>query len=86
MSDHRFIEQRKPEISYPCLWEYKVIGTDEQKQEYLPKLATGDLLTCYALTEPGSGSDALAAATVLVQATGPSPVTPEQAVCPRAAP
>ncbi|MFN2371159.1 MAG: acyl-CoA dehydrogenase family protein [Candidatus Krumholzibacteriia bacterium] len=38
-------------------------GTPEQKQEYLPRLATGELLTCYALTEPGSGSDALAAAT-----------------------
>ncbi|MBU2500369.1 acyl-CoA dehydrogenase family protein [bacterium] len=38
-------------------------GTPEQKQKYLPKLATGELLTCYALTEPGSGSDALAAAT-----------------------
>ncbi|MBT8354232.1 MAG: DUF493 domain-containing protein, partial [Desulfofustis sp.] len=31
MSDHQFIEQRKPDISYPCEWEYKVIGTDEQK-------------------------------------------------------
>jgi len=38
-------------------------GTPEQKQKYLPKLATGELLTCYALTEPGSGSDALAAST-----------------------
>ena len=41
-------------------------GTEEQKKEYLPKLATGELLTCYALTEPGSGSDALAAATTAV--------------------
>ncbi len=31
MSDNNFIEQRKPDISYPCLWEYKVIGSDEQK-------------------------------------------------------
>ena len=38
-------------------------GTEEQKQKYLPGLATGELLTCYGLTEPGSGSDALAAAT-----------------------
>jgi alkylation response protein AidB-like acyl-CoA dehydrogenase len=38
-------------------------GTPEQKAEYLPKLATGELLSCYALTETGSGSDALAAAT-----------------------
>jgi len=41
-------------------------GTEEQKQQYLPRLATGELLTCYALTEPGSGSDALAAATTAV--------------------
>jgi alkylation response protein AidB-like acyl-CoA dehydrogenase len=32
-------------------------GTDEQKREWLPKLAVGDALGCYALTEPGSGSD-----------------------------
>ncbi len=36
-------------------------GTDEQKQKYLPRLATGELLTAYALTEQNSGSDALAA-------------------------
>ena len=41
-------------------------GTPEQKQEYLPRLATGELLSCYALTETGSGSDALAAATTAV--------------------
>ncbi len=41
-------------------------GTAEQKQEYLPKLATGEIIGCYALTEPGSGSDALAAATTAV--------------------
>ncbi|MBU8869301.1 MAG: acyl-CoA dehydrogenase family protein [Gemmatimonadales bacterium] len=38
-------------------------GTDEQKQKYLPVIASGELLSCYALTETGSGSDALAAAT-----------------------
>ena len=36
-------------------------GTDAQKQKYLPRLATGEIASCYALTEPGSGSDALAA-------------------------
>jgi len=36
-------------------------GTDEQKKKYLPRLATGEIVSCYALTEPGSGSDALAA-------------------------
>ena len=38
-------------------------GSEAQKQRYLPKLASGEWLAAYALTEPGSGSDALAAAT-----------------------
>ena len=33
-------------------------GTDEQKEKYLPRLASGEMLGCYCLTEPGSGSDA----------------------------
>ncbi len=41
-------------------------GTAEQKQEWLPKLATGELITAYALTEAGSGSDALAAKSTAV--------------------
>lgn len=36
-------------------------GTDEQKQMYLPRLATAEIISAYALTEAGSGSDALAA-------------------------
>jgi alkylation response protein AidB-like acyl-CoA dehydrogenase len=32
-------------------------GTDAQKQEWLPRLASGETLGCYALTEPGAGSD-----------------------------
>jgi acyl-CoA dehydrogenase len=38
-------------------------GTAEQKQKYLPRLATGDLIGCLALTEEGAGSDATALAT-----------------------
>jgi alkylation response protein AidB-like acyl-CoA dehydrogenase len=38
-------------------------GTEEQKQKYLPKLASVELLAAYALTEPHAGSDALAART-----------------------
>jgi alkylation response protein AidB-like acyl-CoA dehydrogenase len=41
-------------------------GTHEQKTKFLPRLATGELLAAYALTEPGSGSDALAAKTTAV--------------------
>ena len=32
-------------------------GTDEQKQKYLPRLATGEIIGCYGLTEPDHGSD-----------------------------
>ncbi len=36
-------------------------GTEAAKQKYLPPIAAGDLITAYALTEAGSGSDAMAA-------------------------
>ena len=36
-------------------------GTEEAKRKYIPKIVTGELITAYALTEAGSGSDALAA-------------------------
>ena len=38
-------------------------GNAEQKAQYLPRLASGEMVAAYALTEPGSGSDALAART-----------------------
>ena len=41
-------------------------GTEQQKHKYLPRLATGEWIGAYALTEPGSGSDALAAKTKAV--------------------
>ena len=40
-----------------------LFGTEEQKQKYLPKLASAELIAAYALTEPHAGSDALAART-----------------------
>ncbi len=38
----------------------KLAGTEEQKQRYLPRLASGEWLGAYALTESGSGSDSAA--------------------------
>src|SRR5580704_13593100 len=38
-------------------------GTEEQKKKYLPRIATGEILSCYCLSEPQAGSDALAART-----------------------
>jgi alkylation response protein AidB-like acyl-CoA dehydrogenase len=46
--------------SLPIVW----FGTEEQKRRYLPKVATGEWICAYALSEPGSGSDALGARTV----------------------
>lgn len=40
-----------------------LFGNEEQKQKYLPNSASGDKISAYALTEPGSGSDALGAKT-----------------------
>jgi hypothetical protein len=33
-------------------------GTEAQKRKYLPKIASGEWISCFALTEPGAGSDA----------------------------
>jgi alkylation response protein AidB-like acyl-CoA dehydrogenase len=38
----------------------KLAGTEEQKQRFLPNLASGEWIAAYALTEPGSGSDSAA--------------------------
>ena len=38
-------------------------GTDAQKQRYLPRLASGELIASFALSEPGAGSDAASLAT-----------------------
>ena len=38
-------------------------GTEAQKKKYLPKIASGELLSCYCLSEPQAGSDSLAART-----------------------
>ncbi|MGI9065629.1 MAG: acyl-CoA dehydrogenase family protein [Pyrinomonadaceae bacterium] len=46
-------------------------GTEAAKQKYLPRIASGELITAYALTEAGSGSDAMAAkATARLSADG----------------
>ncbi|TMW72135.1 acyl-CoA dehydrogenase [Alteribacter natronophilus] len=42
-------------------------GSEEQKQRYVPKLASGEYLGAFALTEPGSGSDAAGMKTTAVK-------------------
>ena len=48
----------------------KLAGTQEQKERYLPKLASGEWLSAYALTEAGSGSDSAAMRTTARRENG----------------
>jgi Acyl-CoA dehydrogenases len=41
-----------------------IFGTEEQKLKYLPRLATGELIAAFCLTEPNAGSDAASIQTV----------------------
>lgn len=41
-----------------CLWPLLTFGNEEQKKKYLPKLATGEHIGCFCLSEPNAGSDA----------------------------
>jgi alkylation response protein AidB-like acyl-CoA dehydrogenase len=43
------------------------MGTDEQRRRYLPKLASGEWLGCWSLTEPEAGSDAAGTRTTAVR-------------------
>jgi cyclohexanecarboxyl-CoA dehydrogenase len=47
-----------------CIAEH---GREDQKRAWLPRLATGEAIGCYALTEPGAGSDAAALATEAIR-------------------
>ena len=38
-------------------WMIRTYGTDEQRQRYLPRMATGELRFAYSMTEPHAGSD-----------------------------
>ncbi len=42
-------------------------GTEAQKQEWLPKLASGEIISSFALTEPGAGSDAASLKTTAIR-------------------
>ncbi len=44
-----------------------LFGTDEQKARYLPRLATGEMIAAFCLTEPGAGSDAAGIKTTAVR-------------------
>ncbi|HEV8473178.1 MAG TPA: acyl-CoA dehydrogenase family protein [Methylomirabilota bacterium] len=44
-----------------------MFGSDEQKKRYLPRMATGEILSAYSLSEPGAGSDAAGLKTTAVR-------------------
>jgi alkylation response protein AidB-like acyl-CoA dehydrogenase len=48
-------------------YPFNVAASEEQKQKWIPKMASGEHLAAYALTEPGSGSDAAAMKTRAVK-------------------
>ncbi|PSJ40360.1 acyl-CoA dehydrogenase family protein [Allosphingosinicella deserti] len=50
-------------------------GSDAQKAEWLPRIATGEVITSFALTEPGAGSDSASVATRAVREPGSGPRT-----------
>ena len=50
-----------------CILPLVMFGTPEQKEKYLPRLVAGEIVGAYALSESGSGSDALAAKTRAVK-------------------
>ena len=49
------------------IWKF---GTEEQKEKYLPRLATGEMIGCFGLTEPNHGSDPGSMETTAVRADG----------------
>ena len=53
-------------VMYPIYY----FGTEEQKKKYLPKLATGDMIGCFGLTEPNHGSDPGSMETKLTKQNG----------------
>ena len=48
-----FVSVQSSLVMYPIF----TFGTDEQKQKFLPRLATGEIIGCFGLTEPDHGSD-----------------------------
>ncbi|UXA18964.1 acyl-CoA dehydrogenase family protein [Mycobacterium sp. SMC-4] len=53
-----------------CAWMVDSFGTEEQRKEWVPRLASMDAIASYCLTEPGAGSDASALRTRAVRSGG----------------
>lgn len=61
-----FMSVQSSLVMYPIF----TFGTEEQKERFLPKLATGELIGCFGLTEPDHGSDPGSMATTAVKTDG----------------
>ena len=48
-------------------WPLTKFGSEEQKRHYLPRLASGEILGCFALTEPVAGSDPAGMSTIATE-------------------
>lgn len=53
-------------VMYPI----SIFGTEEQKERFLPRLATGEIIGCFGLTEPDHGSDPASMSTTAVKTDG----------------
>src|SRR6201995_262462 len=53
-----------------CAWMIDAFGTAEQRKDWVPRLASMDVIASYCLTEPGAGSDAGALSTRAVKQGG----------------
>ena len=61
-----FMSVQSSLVMYPI----SVFGTEEQKQKFLPKLASGEMIGCFGLTEPDHGSDPGSMVTTAVKTDG----------------
>ena len=61
-----FMSVQSSLVMYPI----SVFGTEKQKERFLPKLATGEIIGCFGLTEPDHGSDPASMSTTAVNTEG----------------
>src|SRR5207249_6935221 len=66
-SRRRHTRSKRDWSSDVCSSDLLRFGTEAQKTKYLPRLATGELLAAYSLSEPGAGSDAAGLRTTAVR-------------------
>ncbi|NBC65568.1 MAG: acyl-CoA dehydrogenase, partial [Bacteroidetes bacterium] len=61
-----FMSVQSSLVMYPI----SIFGTEEQKERFLPRLATGEIIGCFGLTEPDHGSDPASMSTTAIKTDG----------------